>query len=61
MSIGIKWLGGIVAGLLVAWIIYAGLLKPVLCPTPTTTQTGGTSNTYNIKVGFGGCARIPSK
>ena len=27
-------------------------------PKPTTTQTGGTS--YTIKVGFGGCIRLPT-
>lgn len=43
------------------WVVYAGLLKPVLNPTPTTTQTGGVAYNYQIKVGLGGCARIPAQ
>ena len=40
------------------WVIWAGLIKPVVAPTPTTTQTGGISQTFNISP-FS-CARIPS-
>jgi hypothetical protein len=42
-----------------AWVIYAGLIKPVTNPTPTTTQTGGVSYNYQIKVGMLSCAKIP--
>ena len=42
------------------WVIYAGLIKPVTNPTPTTTQSGGVSYNYQIKVGMLSCARIPS-
>ncbi len=42
------------------WIVYAGLIKPVVNPTPTSTQSGGTSYNYSIKLGLGSCARIPS-
>jgi hypothetical protein len=38
------------------WLLYAGMIKPVINPTPTNTQTGGVS--YNIKTGFGGCTRV---
>jgi hypothetical protein len=38
---------------------WATFIKPTFHPTPTTTQTGGISNTYQIHVGLGGCARIP--
>ena len=42
------------------WFVYATIIKPHTNPVPTTTvQSGGVSNTYQIKVGFGGCARIP--
>lgn len=44
-----------------AWCVYVALIRPHTKPTPTTTQTGGVSNTYNIKVGIGGCLRMPTK
>lgn len=53
----LSWLCIIAIG---GWIIYAGLIRPVVNPTPTTTQTGGVSYNYNIKVGALSCARIPS-
>jgi len=46
---------------LLGWMTYVTIIKPHTNPTPTTTvQSGGVSNTYQIKVGLGGCARIPS-
>lgn len=46
--------------ILVGYFAYATIIKPHTNPIPTTTvQSGGTSNTYQIKIGFGGCARIP--
>lgn len=51
----LSWMFIIVIGV---WTIYAGLIKPVINPTKTTTQTGGTSYTTNIAP-FS-CARIPS-
>ncbi len=51
-----------------SWSVYVTVIKPHIKPTPTTTNTqnvqpGGVANTtnvtYEIKVGFGGCARIP--
>lgn len=41
--------------LILAFIIYAGWR--IFNPKPTTTQTGGVSNTFHI--GFGGCVRMP--
>lgn len=43
----------------VLWLIFAGAIKPVLFPSATHNQSGG--NFYEIKVGFGGCARLPLK
>ena len=42
--------------LIFIFIIYAGWR--VFNPKPTTTQTGTITN-YNIKLGFGSCARLP--
>lgn len=42
------------------WVLYAGLIRPVIHPNPTTTQNGGISYNYDIKVGALSCARIPS-
>jgi len=48
---------GIIA--LIIWSCYVTFIKPHTNPTPTTTvQSGGTSNTYNIKSTFG-CMRLP--
>jgi len=44
---------------ILVFVIYAGWR--VFNPKPTTTQTGGVSYNYQIKVGLGGCARLPSK
>ena len=41
-----KWVGGLLGGLALAWIFYAGLIRPTTKPNPTTVQSGGTS--YNI-------------
>jgi hypothetical protein len=42
----------------VIWGLYAGLVRPITKPNPSTTvQSGGI--VYDIKIGFGGCARIP--
>lgn len=58
----IRWLGHwvvyFILSAVVVWGLYAGIIRPVIKPTPTTTvQSGGTA--YTIHVGFGGCARIP--
>jgi hypothetical protein len=57
LTIG-KWIGGTVAGLLIAWGLYAGLIRPTTKPNPTTTQSGETiNNFYNQpRISFG-CAR----
>ena len=59
----IKWLGHwlvyFLLSAIVIWGLYAGLIRPVTKPNPTTTvQSGGV--VYDIKVGFGGCARLPA-
>jgi hypothetical protein len=54
--------GLIVLGIIavVAWSIYVAIIKPHTSPTPTTTvESGGAAYNYQIKVGFGGCARLP--
>jgi hypothetical protein len=43
----IKWVGGLLGGLALAWIIYAGLIRPVTKPNPSTTQSAGTIVNYN--------------
>jgi hypothetical protein len=55
----IKWVGGIVGGLVVAWIVYAGLIRPTTKPNPTTTQNGQNfvNYNYNPRVSFG-CSRM---
>ena len=54
-----KWVGGIVGGLAIAWAIYAGIIRPVTKPNPSTTQSGEIINNYNNtpRIGFG-CARF---
>ena len=52
------WLVYFILSIVVIWGLYAGLIRPVTKPNPTTTvQSGGV--VYDIKVGFGGCARLP--
>ena len=53
-------LSWIILGTVVVWLVYAGAVKPVVNPTPTTTQTGGVSYNYQIKLGMLSCARIPT-
>lgn len=46
---------------LALWLVYVGTVKPHTNPTSTTTvQSGGVKNEYNIKVGLGGCVRMPT-
>ena len=48
---------GIIA--LIVWSCYVTFIKPHVNPTPTTNvESGGVSNTYNIKSTFG-CMRLP--
>jgi hypothetical protein len=53
-----KWVGGIVGGLIIAWLGYALLIKPFTKPLPTTTnQAERINNYYNQpRISFG-CAR----
>jgi hypothetical protein len=45
----LSWVCIFITGGTLIWAIYAGLVKPVTNPNPTTTQTGGTSYNYDIK------------
>ena len=56
LTIG-KWLGGILGGLVFAWIIYAGLIRPITKPNPTTKQEATTINNYYNQPRFG-CMRF---
>ena len=53
-----KWAGGILGGLAIAWAVYAGIIRPVTKPNPTTTQSGEIINNYNNtpRISFG-CAK----
>lgn len=46
----IKWAGGIVGGLVLAWIFYAGLIRPTTKPNPTTKQEAQTIYNENYYV-----------
>lgn len=53
-----KWVGGIVLGLMVSWIVYAGLIRPTTKPNPSTSQKADSINNYynQPRISFG-CAR----
>ncbi len=53
------WLVYFLLSAIVLWGLYAGLIRPITKPNPTNTQTGGVSYNYDIKVGLGGCLRLP--
>jgi len=57
-----KWLGHwlvyFILSALLIFACWATFIKPTFKPNPTSVQTGGIA--YEIHVGFGGCARIPS-
>jgi hypothetical protein len=63
LSIIGKWLGHwlvyFILSAIVAWIVYAGLIRPVIKPNPTSVQSGGVSYNYTINLGMLSCARIP--
>ena len=52
------WLAIALLFIVVAWGLYAGIVRPVTKPNPSTTQTGGISNSYNFHPMFG-CMSIP--
>lgn len=54
----VKYAGAVIAGLAIAWAIYAGIIRPVTKPNPSTTQSGEIINNYNNtpRISFG-CAR----
>jgi hypothetical protein len=57
-----KYAGAVIAGLAIAWAIYAGIIRPVTKPNPSTTQSGETINNYynTPRISFG-CARFEVK
>jgi len=54
----VKYAGAVLAGLAIAWAVYAGIIRPVTKPNPATTQSGEIINNYNNtpRISFG-CAR----
>ena len=59
-----KWVGGVLLGLMVAWIFYAGLVRPTTKPNPSTSQKADTieNYTYSPRLSFGCMAfGIPKK
>lgn len=55
---GYRILWRVVVVIALCFVFYAAILKPFLKPNPTTTVESGGVN-YDIKIGFGGCARLP--
>jgi hypothetical protein len=43
-----KYVGGTICGLALAWIFYAGLIRPTTKPNPTTTQKADTMVNYTF-------------
>ena len=53
----LKYIGGIIGGLALAWAIYAGIIRPTTKPNPSTQQQAQIIQNYNTpKVSFG-CVR----
>lgn len=55
-----KWVGGVIAALLIAWGLYAGIIRPTTKPNPTTKQEATTIINHNYStphVSFG-CMRF---
>lgn len=55
----VKYGGGILGGLALAWIFYAGLIRPTTKPVPTTTNNADTIVNLSVapRVSFG-CANF---
>jgi hypothetical protein len=56
-----KWGGGILGGLALAWVVYAGLIRPTTHPNPTTTQKADTITNVNYYITprpMFGCASV---
>jgi len=43
-----KWIGGTLAGLALAWIFYAGLIRPTTKPNPSTSQEAQNIINYTV-------------
>jgi hypothetical protein len=59
MVTSVKWVMGVVLGLGLAWAIYAGIIRPITKPNPSTTQKAEqiSNYNYNSRLSFG-CIRI---
>jgi hypothetical protein len=59
-----KWVGGLLLGLMVAWIVYAGLIRPTTKPPVSSSQKADNiiNYTYSPRLSFG-CMRfdVPKK
>jgi hypothetical protein len=55
----LKYVGGILGGLLVAWVAYVGIVRPHTKPNPTTTNQAEmmVNYTFNVQPRFG-CAGV---
>ena len=53
----VKWVAGLLGGLAIAWTIYAGVIRPVTKPNPSTRQEAQTINNFHNtpRISFG-CA-----
>jgi hypothetical protein len=47
MVTSVKWVMGVVLGLGLAWAIYAGIIRPITKPNPSTTQKAEQISNYN--------------
>jgi hypothetical protein len=45
-----KWGGGILGGLALAWIVYAGLIRPTTHPNPSTSQKADVITNVNYYI-----------
>ncbi len=45
-----KWIGGILGGLALAWVIYAGMIRPVTKPNPSTSQKADNITNVNYYI-----------
>jgi flagellar biosynthesis/type III secretory pathway M-ring protein FliF/YscJ len=46
----LKYVGGVIGGVMVAWIVYVGVVRPHTKPNPTTTNQAETMVNYTFTV-----------
>lgn len=44
-----KWAIGVIGGLAIAWAVYAGIIRPITKPNPSTQQKAETIYNYTIQ------------